>query len=348
MKHEKDDKKIVIYWNWKKIVNWILLIILVPVFAIFLISLTLKNTVANPNFYKENLTEANAYERLVNEAIPAIIMDSTLSEAQTTNFLAQQGIIFVIQKAISPNWVKEKADVLVDKIASFFSKPEQEPSVLIKMDDFSSNLKTINDGLILLNELVPTCEEAKSIDTEDNKLLNVSIDCDSMNINLDQIKTDISSIQSQINNISTKDIKIANQLKSVLDEINIFKNYFINLTVSFWTSLIISIVIIIILIFINLKTLFHTIHSITLSLGIGAAGILVYSLIERSLINSDLTKDLDLKITYSLKLIVTDIAKISIDNLFNYLIALSLITIAILIIINILTYILKHYKIIKD
>ena len=70
MDHEQGDKKIVIYWNWKRIVNWILLIILIPVFAVFLISLTMKNTIANPNFYKENLTEANAYNRLINAGIP--------------------------------------------------------------------------------------------------------------------------------------------------------------------------------------------------------------------------------------------------------------------------------------
>lgn len=347
MKHEKGDKKIVLYWNWRKIVSWILLLILIPTFGIFIISLSLKNTLANPDFYKENLAEANTYERLINDAIPSIIMDSTLTEDNKTNLLAQQGIIFVIQKAVSPDWVQEKTDSLIDKTASYFSKPENEPSITIDIDDFNSNLKTISDGLIILNEFVPTCEEAKNFESQNNSLLKISLDCESTSFNLDQLKDDISLAQKEVKNLSVEDIEIANEFESVLKEINIFKNYFFNISKVIWISLILSILFVATIILINKEKMFKAIKSTSIALSIGCLAIIIYSTIERSLTSPQISKTMDLKITYSLKVIINDIAKVSVDNFFGYLITLSAVILAILVSIDILLYILKYYKIIK-
>lgn len=345
MNHEQGDKKIVIYWNWRTIVNWILLIILVPIFAIFLASLTMKNTIANPNFYKNNLNEANAYNRLINDGIPSLIMDATITDNETSNFLAKQGIIFVIQKAVSPDWVREKVDMILDKTAEFFAKPEKEPSITVKLDDFDANLATINDGLVVLNQFIPTCEEAKN--NTDAKLINIPIDCDSMNVSLDQIKTDITNIQSKISNISTKNIELTHEIEKVFDSINLIRNYIVGLSIALWSSLVLSIIIIIALIVINMKALTHIVRSITLSLGIGGFSILIFSIIKKSLIDPNIANNIDLKISYTVRLIITDIVKTNIDNFFNYLITLSSVVLVLMIAINIAMLILKKYKVIK-
>lgn len=347
MKHEKDDKKIVIYWNWKKIISWILLIVLIPTFAIFVISLSLKNTLANPNFYKENLSEANTYERLINDAIPSMIMESTLADDSTTNFLAQQGIIFVIQKAVSPNWVQQESDALIDKAAAYFSKPENEPSVTVDLESFNSNLKSISDGLVILNEFVPTCEEAKNFESKNN-LLSISLDCESTSLNLDKLKNDISDVQQKVSKLSVQNIEIANEFENTLKKINIFKNYFFNLTSMIWASLIVSIIIIALIMLINKEKIFKSIKTTTIALSTSCLGIIIYSAIEKSLATSKISETMDLKINYSLKLIIDDITKVSIDNFFGYLFTLSTIILVVLVSIDILIYVLNHYKIIKE
>lgn len=350
MSHNKDDKKLVIYWNKKTILNWILLIILTPIFATFLITATMENTIAKADFYKQNLNEIDAYNRLINDGIPSLITDATITDNEATNFLAKQAIIFVIQKTVSPNWVQSEVNNILDKTAQFFSEPvKDEPNISVKLENFDANITSISDGLAVLNQFIPSCEDAKNMQESDTaNILNLPLNCESMNTNLDDIKAEITTAQAKINTLSLKDIELTTSIQKVFDKINLIKNYIVALSAAMWISLALSILIVIILLLINRKTIPSIIRSTSLSLAISSFLVLVYATIEKSLINPQIANSIDLKISYTFKLLITDIAKVNIDNFFNYLITLSLIVFIIMIIINLVTYILKKYKIHRD
>lgn len=347
MKHEKDDQKIVIYWSWRKILNWILLIILVPVFIVFLLSTSLKNTLANPNFYKENLNQSNTYNRLIDEGIPALITEATISENQNINFLAKQGIIFVIQKSISPDWVRQKTEAIIDKIADFFARPDTTSKITLKLDDFKNTLLEINDGLVILNEFIPTCEETKTNDNK-NIPLNLSIDCEKMNINLDQIKENIQVVQTNINKLALRDVEITNEVESVFRTIDTIRNHLIIIEASFWSSLIVFLILVVLLIIFNLKKFATIIRSITVPIIIGSLGVLAYSLIRQSVVSPQIPQTLNFNIPSALNSIISDFIKTNVNNFYNYVNTLSIIVLVVMIAINILILILQKHKIFKS
>ena len=126
---EEGDKKIVFYWSAKKTASLIYSIIIVPVFAIFLFSLVLKTTIINPNYYKANLKKVDAYNRLIQDGIPSLLLQS--KTANNDAGYSKDLMVFVIREAVDPVWLENLTNKIIDQTVAFFPPPAKPGENLI-------------------------------------------------------------------------------------------------------------------------------------------------------------------------------------------------------------------------
>ncbi|MCL5795253.1 MAG: hypothetical protein M1338_02760, partial [Patescibacteria group bacterium] len=156
----KDD--LVIHVRYKKILSVILIILASLSLLSFIFFNNLKSTVANPEFYKATLKKADVYSRLINDGIPAMITETKISDDLMTNVLAKDAIIFIIKKSIPPAWVEEQTNNLIDQIAQIFSKPQDSSNVSLKLEKLNGYLTQVNDGIIILEQIIPSCADSQN------------------------------------------------------------------------------------------------------------------------------------------------------------------------------------------
>ena len=225
---EEGEKKIVIYWGIKKTISLICAVLIIPVFIVFLFSLTLKTTVINPDFYKANLKKTDTYNRLIQDGIPSLI----LKDSDQSNEFSKELIVFIIRKAINPLWVENLSGVIIDKTINFLSS---EHETLNKVDINLSEVKKfqtkVSDGLIILSQLVPSCSQAQEGAT--------SSICKTSGTNLNLVKKDIDNTRETVNKINLTTINIESGVSQANSYLGIIHKLISNINAYFWASLIV-------------------------------------------------------------------------------------------------------------
>lgn len=312
-----ENNKIVLYWNWKSIVATTCAIIMIPIFALFIFSLTMKNTLINPNFYKTNLKAANTYDRILNEAIPSLIMDSGTPDADVSNILVKKGIIYIIQKSIPATWVENETNSLIDTTTQYIANPNANQKIIVGLNEFKSYIEEANDGLLILEQIIPSCKDA-SQSTEASKLLNVSIDCSSMTMNLDQIKANIKNFSVSLDKFSQTEIDLSKKIESGLDTITQIQTFAKNIQSYYIGSIITLIILALIITIIKFKNIIALCKYLSLPISISALLVLITTFITNSISLNLFAANSNWSLNPDVQAIITDVIKFNINAVFYY------------------------------
>lgn len=306
----KDNQKIVIYWSVKKTITLICGLLFVPVFFIFLLSLTLKTTIINPQYHKDNLKKIDAYNRIVNQGIPSLILEMHISDNQLTDSLAKELTVFLIQKFIDPNWIQETAEIVIDKTISFFQKPNQE--INLDLSKYEGNLDKLSSGLLVLEEIIPESTASAS----------------KMSATLGEVKKDLKGIRLAINKINLGMVRVDQTVQEINGFIQIIHKFMVYINVWLWASFAAAIILIGVIVFLQLKNYTLIIKLISSFTGIAAFVSLVIAFIADKLVPKSLGSQ-DIILSSSIRGIINDFLEVTISGIFQRLETYALIVLVI-------------------
>ncbi len=332
---EKGDQKIVIYWSWKKTLMIIAAVLLVPTLFIWIFSFTLKTTVISPNFYKGVLKKADTYNRLVNEGIPSLVLSSTVSKDATTDVVAKELIVFVVQKTIDPLWVQAATNKLIDEIVVFLrvgNKAGNKVEVdLASADQF---LNKTNAWLGLASQMIPSCTggETKTAATI----------CKNADINPDQIRQSIATVQNDIGNLKLGTINIENDVTKVNSVVSFIQKFVRNINLYFWFSLVIGLLLIAAIVLLSFEDLRFMSGLIAIPMAIAA----IFSLVVVLLLNplSNVGTNLSLDLPTEMKSIIADALHYNTLGILHRLEIISVIVLALAVVVYFIDWILKSLR----
>lgn len=310
------DDKIVLYGHYKKTLSVILSVILGISLIAFLFLYNLKITAANPEFYKTMLKNTNVYDRLINEGIPSLVSEATITQDAITNYMAQKAIIYIVKQSIPSTWVENQTNIIIDKVAKIFSEPKSTPNIVIDLDNMSTYLSQISDGIVLFEQIVPSCSATESENNTAKQLLGVSIDCKSMNINLDQIKDSLKKASVSVNELKKVNIDISKQVNESVESINTVKDYINNLSFYTWLSLIVLIISILLLLLLDISNLVSMVKYFAWPILVASVSSLIASLIMQSSILTNINNNLTFDLPVEMSSIISDFAKSSVIQYF--------------------------------
>lgn len=310
------DEKIVLYGHYRTIFSVIFAIIAGVSLVAFLFLYTMKTTVANPEFYKSTLKKADVYNRLINEGIPSVIANTTISQDVLTNLVAQKTIIYIVKQAVPADWVEQQVDTIIDKISEVFSNPHSTPDTVIKLESMSTYLSQISDGVLLLEQVIPSCAQSQNMNAQTNQLLGVSIDCKSMNVNLDQIKESLKTASAKINQLKTVSVDIGQEIQNGVEGINAIQQRIQNLKNYIWITFIIFLLAVLFLAWMQFKkplSLAKYLAWIIFSTSILA---LITAFIQETSILNNINGNLSFNLPAEMSSIITDFAKTAVIAFF--------------------------------
>jgi len=226
---KNEDQKVVIYWSTKKTISLICAILLVPMFVIFIFSATLKTTILNTNYYLDNLKKVDAYNRLVDDGIPSLILDTKISDNALTDSFAKELAIFIIQKSVDPIWVEAQTGKLVDKISEFLRNPDA--NISLDLSGTEKILNKVSTGLLVVDSLTPNCAEAQN--ASQNQTAPVQISDLKTNCGL---KNDIAIIKNQVDKIHLGTVNLNNHIKNANSFIESVRSFTNNINFYFFTA----------------------------------------------------------------------------------------------------------------
>ncbi len=335
MNHE-GDKKIVFYWNAKKTWTIVCCALLVPVFLVFLISLTFKQTLLNPQYYKDNFVKADTYNRLIQEGIPSVIMQTKISDNAVADAFAKEIGVFIIQKSIDPVWLQNMTNDLVDQIVKFLGDPNKK--INLDLSKAQTVLDKTSNGLAIVTQIIPSCSEAQN-----NALLNQiagnSLNCDNMSTNLDQIKQYLVNAQKEISAINLGVVEIDKNVQNANSFISNIRQIIDNVNTYYMVSLILMILLILAIILLELRNIPFMIKSISISINIGSLATLLLGLIGKAVVPTSFINNSNL--TQTMQDIISSFLRQDIIGVFQKLNTSSGIVLIIFVVIYIATIVLE-------
>lgn len=309
------DDKIVIYGHWKKFFSVLLAILVGLSLASFLLLYTFKTTLTNPEFYKDNLKKADTYTELINEGIPAIIMEAQISDNQATNLLAKEAIIYVIKKTIPPSFVEKNTEKLIDKTANFLAKPHQNPQISIKLDELGGYMGQIGDSLLVLEQIIPSCSQAQS-DSSVAKLLNVTINCKNMNMNLDQIKQEISTSAFALKQLKVTELNLTDEIRQTVKDLNSLRELIKDISIYMWVSLILLVLFSLLIVMLEWKSIYRLAKYLGWTILISSGIVLLFGLIGENFGLKAITNSTQFDIPLAMQAIIDNFAIFMVKGFF--------------------------------
>lgn len=323
------DQKIVIYWNLRKTISLIGAILIVPIFLIFIFSLTLKQTILNPQFYKDNLKKADFYNRLIDEGIPALILEGEISDHELTDSLAKEITAYVAKEVIKPAWVEGLTGKVIDQTANFFAYPNQE--ITLNLKDSKEFLTKLSDGLMLFEQMIPTCNEAEQGSA-------ASLGCSKMGNNINEIKQDLQGIRQKITQIHLGVVKLDQDVKKAGSFIQGIRGFVRDINLYFWISLILLLILIGLIVLLESGDIPFMVKAISLPLAVGSLIALIVAWLMQFLVPKDYPIN---NLPVAMQNIINDVLKINIAGIFRCLEIASGIILGIFLVLYIVVLVLE-------
>jgi len=192
-------------------------------------------------------------------------------------------------------------------------------------------LTKVNNGLLILEQLVPSCAQANS----SNSLI-----CKNQQTNLDQIKNDIEKTRGTINQINLGVIDLAPQITQANSYLGAIQKIVNNINIYFWSSLIILLALIIAIILLQLNNLPLMAKFISVPLIVSSAVGLVIVGITQSFVPSNFALG-NTNLTPEMNSIISDLLKADVLGVFHRLEIIAAIVLAIFLIKYIIVWILE-------
>ncbi len=316
---ENGEQKIVIYWSWKKTVSLAAAVLLVPTLFIWTFALTLKTTVINPNYYKGVLAATDTYDKLIQDGIPSLIVDTKVSQNDTTDWLAKEAVIFVVQKAIDPTWLQTITNKLIDQIVLFFDN-EQKVGEKVELDlsQAESFLANANTTLSFVGEIIPSCGTTKADGT--------TVACEK--IDNDEIKNDITVIGQNMSSLSLGMVDISDEVTEANSAVGFIQKFVKDVNGYLWVTTILAIVFIAAIVLASLKEYYYMTRFLAWPLGIASILTFIMVLIVSPVASGDYSS-LSQNLPDAMNSIIADVLKGFTSGLFHRLEIIALIVLLI-------------------
>lgn len=305
---EKGQQKIVIYWNTKRTIALICSILIVPIISVLILSLTLKTSVINPEFYKANLKKVDTYNRLIDEVVPAVILNLSSDRDAINSSITKDLLVVIIQKSIDPAWIEGLTNKIIDQIVLVFSKISDQSQVVdLNLRDSQVFLQKLSNSLIFLESVIPNCSsqpaEAKILCGSDN--------------NLDEIKEEIHELVGRLNNINLGVIDITEQVSEANAYILSLKNFIAHVNTFFYVSLAIFLLLVLTIVLLCWDNLPLMIKSVALPIILSTFFGMVFVLIVKSFVLVSLPTVQFNFLPKAAVTLINDIIRANIEGIFN-------------------------------
>lgn len=215
--------------------SWVLAILIVIFLGFTLLFWSLSTTAFSDNFYKKSFSQADFYNRMVQDGVPSIILETDTENDNLMDTLMRQGIVFIFQKLVTPDWLQQETEGVIDKTFSYLKSKDTTQESQIKDFLGQFNQETVSDidnqVTVILNS-IPTCEQVML------PTLFPGINCEEMNNTLNQIKTEIKTGQEELQDITPELLATNARIQQDIDYLIEFKNFFKNVPLYFGLALI--------------------------------------------------------------------------------------------------------------
>ncbi|MCL5795219.1 MAG: hypothetical protein M1338_02585 [Patescibacteria group bacterium] len=280
-------------------------------FLVFIFSAVLKTTILKTDYYLSNLKKVDAYNRLINDGIPSLILDTKISDNQLTDSFAKELAIFVIQKSVDTAWVEDQTEKITDKIVELLSN--SKGTVSLDLSGTKNILSKVSTGLLVLDNIIPGCKETQN--ASDNqaglgKILDARTYCN--------VKTDLVRIKNSIDKISPGIVNLDSSIKNANSFIENIQHFTSNINFYFWLSLISLIILLGLIVILEFYDLAFMIKSISLALIIASAITFFGGLISKAFISTAYV-GVSASITGPIKVIIGDFIAASVAGIFSHL-----------------------------
>lgn len=320
------EKKIVFYWNTKKLIVFICGFLLLPTFLIFALSLTLRATLANPQYYKNNLKKVDAYNRIINEGIPSLILEVQISDNQLTDSLAKEISTFLIQKLVDPVWLEGTANKFIDETISYFENPKH--GIVLNLTEEEKYIKKLSNGLLVLEEIIPNCDQKEEPPVAKATLLNFSLDCGESAQSLKEIKQDLKGIRQGVDKINLGVVELdqtVQKANSFIQNISKFLRY---TKIYFKISLAVILILIVTIIALEWKNPAFALKLIASFTGIASLVNLSLSFVCGEIVPKSLGNQ-EIILSSAMRSITDDFLGVTISGIFQYWMVVSFIVLVI-------------------
>ncbi|MBU0731994.1 hypothetical protein KKC88_03890 [Patescibacteria group bacterium] len=219
--------------NLKKVLSIIFVILLVPSFIALVDLSTLKATIFNADFHKQNLVEANAYERIIDDGVPSIILTVKSEDDNIYSYLVRQGVILAWKKFVTPEWLQQQTELGIDRGMAYLYTPGDPDEILNYIQTFRSQiLPNASRSLNLIETSIPTCEDPNNI----LKAIWPNLDCVSMNTTLDTVRTEIANISDQVDQVEVQVNDLSIQVEQYIKIFFALRGFLANLVTYIWIA----------------------------------------------------------------------------------------------------------------
>lgn len=313
------EEKIVIRWSLEKTLTLIAGIFFIPTLIVFLVSLTLQQTVINPTYYKENFKHIDAYKRMVNQGIPSLILKTRLSDDVVTDTIAKDISTFVLQKVIDPSWIEGATDVFIDSTIDFLTKKDQE--ITLNLSEARRYLTSASNSLLIITELIPTCDQTSTKVTlsQISTPLDLSFLCANKEINLLEIKKNLETVRQDLNTVNLEAVKFDEVVSLINTDLKAVRTFAKDIRVYLIGSAIFLAILVLAIVFLNRKRLNTIVFSLSLFTGIGSFATLFIGFLGNQLAPKTISQSREIILSSSIRAIINDFLHASISGIFSRL-----------------------------
>jgi len=317
MSVKKDqEEKIVIRWSLKKTLTLIIGIFFIPVLVIFLVSLTLQQTVINPRYYKDSFKHIDAYNRMVNQGIPSLMLKTKLSSDVFTDTIAKDISTLVLQKVIDPAWVEGATDTFIDTTIGFLTKKNHE--ITLNLIDARRYIMSASNSLLIITGIIPTCDQTQTKTTLSKTSVPVDLSflCANKDINLDEVKKNLETIRKDLITINLEAVQFDEIVSLINTDLKAVRTFAKDIHIYVGVSMIVLVIFIGAIVFLHRRRLNHIIFSLSLFTGIGSGIALFMGFIGNQFAPKTIDQSREIMLSPSIRAIINDFLEASISGIF--------------------------------
>jgi len=303
----------------KKTLTLIAGIFFIPALVVFLVSLTLQQTVINPEYYKDNFKHIDAYNRMVNQGIPSLILKTRLSDDVATDTITKDISTLILQKVIDPSWIEGATDTFIDSTIGFLTKKNQE--ITLNLSEARRYLTSASNSLLVIIGLIPTCDQTPINVTQPriSSPVDLSFLCANKEINLLEIKKNLETVRQDLNMLNLEAVKLDEVVSLINTDLKVVRTFAKDIRVYLASSAIVLAILVLAIMFLNRKRLNTIVFSLSLFTGIGSGVTLFIGFLGNQLVPKSISQSREIILSPSVRAIINDFLNASISGVFSRL-----------------------------
>ena len=332
-KHKKQTDK---HAKLKKGLSTIIVTLLVPVFLSLLFFSTLEATLFNADYYKQSFVEADTYNRLVSDGVPSIILKTENQNDDFFDFIIRKSTIYVFQKLVTPEWLQNETEVLVDDAMVYMSTPGDSTKIINFLDTFRDEyVVNASSTLAMLENSLPTCEENLII------AFFPEVDCSEVNKSIDEVRAELKASRADVEEMETQLVTLTNDVERYVKIFYALRTFIHDVPMYKWGSLGIMTFLLLLLCLIRFRNVASLLKWASVPFMIASLLMLFVNFIARRIADIYFNS-LVLSTTFEMEQIIRDLILTISNNFFHYVFSFSLVTLIISALLLTSAYVIEH------